>query len=167
MRALYFYLVCFLLVPVVLSAQSKKGPQAGSKTPQVVEATVQKTIFGRQETHPRVDYRFVLVWQGPTPPGPFFWHPDASTWRDVTLAKPEKRPGLGPNDFMIVEKHTKYQDIHAGDRIIVSPHSHSDEVEEVPAAVKKLPVSSLYYKIGDKWMYVTIKPTKRPDIVMP
>ncbi len=168
MRSIYlFSLGLVVAASLSASAQAKKSKPAPSGAPHVTEATVQRTIYGRRETSPRIDYRFVIVWKSKASPEVFFWRPDANTWSDVTIAKPERRPGLGSNDFMIVERHTKYAEIHNGDQIIITPHNHSDEDHEMPASVKKMPVSSLYYKVGNKWMSVPIKPVKRPDIALP
>jgi hypothetical protein len=123
--------------------------------------------MGRRESGIRVEYRFVITWKSTQKPEVFFWRPDAYSWNDVSLSYPERRPGIVATDYMVVEKNKKYKDIKVGDELVISPHNHSDEAQDVPKGLAEKPVNALYFKIDGKWKYQVIKAKKLPDIVMP
>jgi hypothetical protein len=119
------------------------------------------------EMRPFTIYRFKVIWKSKTPPTDIHWRPDASNWMDVSLAKPEKRPGLAPGDFMILEKNVDIKNIRYGDTLILSTHRHGHDDEATPAAVKKLPVGSLIYQVSGKWQYAPVNVRVMPDINAP
>ncbi|MEO6832438.1 MAG: hypothetical protein ABI378_08445 [Chitinophagaceae bacterium] len=167
MRILLIYSTAILMLGSIMAcAQTKK---ATSRNPyfDVKAATVRKTLMGRQESGARISYHFTIIWKSKEKPSVFYWRPNAYEWSDVSVAYPERRAGVVAGDYMIVEKTKKYSDIKAGDELIVSPHSHSDEAEDMPKELVKKPGSALYFKVDGKWKYQVLKPKKLPDIVMP
>ncbi|MBS1645385.1 MAG: hypothetical protein JST36_10135 [Bacteroidetes bacterium] len=165
-KSFIFSAILMLSFSLSACAQTKKGSSKSSYF-SVKSATVRNTLMGRQESGTRTEYNFHITWKSVEKPEVFYWRPSKYDWADVRLAYPFRRPGLTPNDYMIVEKTKKYEDVKVGDELIVSPHSHSHDEEGMPAAVKNLPVSALYFKIKGQWKYQIIKPKKLPDIVMP
>lgn len=148
-------------------AQTKKATSKGQYF-SVKKATVRKTLMGRQESGERISYHFTIIWKSAQKPEVFYWRPSTYEWNDVSLAYAEKRPGLVPGDYMIVERNKKYTDVKQGEELIVAPHSHGhDEGDGMPKEVTKMPSSALYFKVAGKWHYQIIKPTKLPDIIMP
>lgn len=150
-------------------AQTKKVRTAGSM--QILEATRQRTKPGRQEMDPYTIYRFRFIWKSKaTPTSGFVWRPDAGRWMETSVAKPVKRPGLGPGDYMVVEKHIELKNIRYGDTLILTTHRHAHDEEPTPAAVKKMPVSSIYYQSSSapgKWQYTPVTIRVLPDVNLP
>ncbi len=171
MRKISIYFLTFsLFTSLHACAQAKKAGSGGTAAIQVLEASRQTTNPGRQESRPRTDYRFKIIWKSKSAPTAMHFRPDAGSWEELKVTKPVKRPGLGPNDFMIVEQNIELRNIRFGDTLslIVPRHVHEDEA--VPAAVKRLPVQSIYYQTaatGAKWLYTPVKPRVLPDINMP
>lgn len=167
MKNLLIYSTALLMLGSIVACAQTKKTASKAQYFEVKTATVRKTLMGRQESGTRTSYHFTLVWKSPQKPEVFFWRPSKNEWGTVTLAYAEKRPGLVPGDYMIVEKSKKYSDVKNGDELILSPHSHNHDEEDLPQEVAKMPVSALYFKIAGKWKYQVIKPKKLPDIVMP
>lgn len=131
----------------------------------VLEST-QQTSKPRGETTPFTIYRFKIIWNSTTPPAGFFWRPSQYTWMDTHTAKPQKRPGLAPGDYMIVEKNIEPKNIKKGDTILLSTHKHSHEDVPMPTEVKSQPINNLYYQVGTgkTWQRVAITIRKLPDL---
>lgn len=119
---------------------------------------------------PFTTYRFHIVWKGKSAPNNFFWHPDAERWMETTVTKPEKRPGLNPGDFMIIERNIAYANIRPGDTLVINTTRHSHDEEPMPSVVKKMPVRSLFFQTaatGIKWLSYPVNPRKYGTVNMP
>ncbi len=140
----------------------------GARSVQILEATQQTTLPGRSQMAPFTIYRFKIIWKSKTAPLGFFWRPDDKTWMETYVAKPMKRPGLAPGDFMVIERNMDAKAMHYGDTVLVTTRRHVHEEEPMPSAVKKMPAKSLYFQTSaTKWNYVPIGIKKLPDIAMP
>lgn len=146
-------------------ARNKKGA-AASALPEIREATVQRTIPGRRESGSFTVYRFVIIWKAQSPPTQIFFRPDAGTWLDVQCARKERRPMFaGSPDYMVVDVAMPFKNIKPGQELVLSPDREAHDL--VPAAVKGMPVSSIYYTTADapgRWKSVPVKVKKLPDI---
>lgn len=145
-------------------ARTKKTVFSSSAPFTILDATEQRTNPGRQEMKPFTTFRFHIIWKDKTNPSTFFWRPDAAGWMETTVAKPIKRPGMNPGDFMIIERHIDYPAIRAGDTLIITTTRHSHDEEPMPSAVKKMPEKALYYQTaagGIKWFYMPVTPRKQ------
>src|SRR5689334_17487410 len=120
LRRSAYSLSLLMLASLPACAQLKKTGSPGTSAPQIIEATERRTRPGRAEMHPTTDYRFQIIWKEHTAPSSFNWKPDAKSWMDLNVARPIKRQGLGPGDFMIVEKNIDPKDVRYGDTLILT-----------------------------------------------
>jgi hypothetical protein len=114
-------------------------------------------------------FRFKIIWKSKSAPASFYWRPDEKSWMETNAAKPIKRPGLAPGDFMVVEKNIEPKAVRYGDTIILTTRRHVHDEEPMPSEVKKMSVKSLYFQTSDnaKWMNSPISVRKMPDVSMP
>ena len=164
------YAIGFLLIASFPAcAKTKVASSSGASSIQLLEATQQRTKPGRQEMEPFTIYRFKIVWKSKTAPNEFFWRPDEKAWMETHVAKPIKKPGLAPGDFMVIEKNMEAKAVRYGDTVILTTRRHTHAEEPTPSDVKKKPTQSLYFQTGTntKWMYAPVTVRKLPDITMP
>jgi len=165
----FYALAAILAVSTPACAQPKKAA-SGSGNLQVLEATRQTTISGRPGMEPFTIYRLRVIWKNNAAPTPFFWRPDAKSWMETHIAKPIKRPGLAPGDFMVIERNMTAKDVRYGDTLILTTRRHAHDEEPMPSEVKKMPAGSLYYQTAasaGKWQYAPITIRQMPDIKTP
>jgi hypothetical protein len=164
MRKILF-LASALAVFSPFAADAQKTKTASGPV-QILEATQQTTKPNRGDLSPYTLYRFKIIWKSSTPPTGFFWKPAATAWMVTNTAKPEKRPGLAPGDYMIVEKNIEPKNIRNGDTILLTTHRHSHEDTPIPAEVKSEPINCLYFQVGKQpaWQKVAATIRKLPDL---
>lgn len=166
MRNLFIATAFLLTSGLALQAQPSKP--AGSASVEVVEATKQATNSKSGE-HAFTEYRFVIIWKEKTPPASEFFYRSGKDWRDLKIARPERRSfGSGrPNDYMMVETTIEAKDVKAGDRLVLTSHRHEHADEEMPPAVLKMASQGLFYATGSgsrlSWKPVRVNIRTLPD----
>lgn len=155
-----------LAAPVFLLALESRAEKKAAPASFTVLESTQQTSKPRGETTSFTIYRFRIIWNSSSAPAAFFWRPSQNTWMETNSAKPYKRPGLAPGDYMIVEKNIALKDIKKGDTILLATHRHSHEDIPMPAEVKTQPVNNLYYQVGTNktWKRTAISIRKLPDL---
>ena len=170
MHKISLYTISILLIASLPAcARTKSASSSGAGSVQILEATQQRTKPGRQDMAPFTIFRFRVIWKSKEAPTEFFWRPDEKGWLETHVAKPMKRPGLAPGDFMVIERNMEAKAIRYGDTVILTTRRHVHDEEPMSSAVKKMPVSSLYFQTSaaGKWMFTPVSIRKLPDIMMP
>lgn len=160
MRKVLFLVTTIAFFGAAAANAQKSGPI------QILEATQQTTKPNRGDLEPYTLYRFKIIWKSSTPPVAFFWKPATTSWMVTNTAKPQKRPGINPGDYMVVEKNIAPKDIRNGDTILLTTHRHSHEDVPMPQEVKSQPVNNLYFQMGTKqtWQRTPASIRKLPDM---
>ena len=170
MQKITFYALALVMaVSTPACAQTKKSISASGSV-EVLEATRQTTNPGRREMEPFTIYRFRIIWKSKSTPTSFFWKPDATAWMETHIAKPIKIPGLAPGDVMVIERNITAKEVHYGDTVILTTRRHAHDEEPMPAQVKGMPASGLFYQTSaapSNWQRTAITIRKLPDMNMP
>lgn len=167
-------LVVFTSLAMSACAQTKKSTAKKKKTDKLVllQATSQKTIPGREETEPSVEYRFVVVWKSTKEPAAFFWKGEQS-WQACEVTKVKNLRALVINSNGI-QQDLNYENNDPGN----ITYQKGDTLELYPITTGKHPMPAevptdknniIYYKeVNGKWQALPVeKITKLPTIAMP
>lgn len=168
--------ICYPVIAVLLisscaaTARTRKKTPVRSQNPRLIEATVQRTMPGRQEAQPMTTYRMVIVWNSPQTPETFFWRPEGDQWMTCQVTRIRKKPKTSPQDptgLWYATEIIRLEDIHKGDTLELVPIPGGRDI--MPAAARKNGVKSIYYHTaGGGWQTVPVSAFRKlPNLIMP
>ena len=152
----------FLTISFTACAQQKKAAASGKSYAKLREASVQRTLPGRQEGAIEKQYRFVITWLSATPPEIFFYRgPEA--WMNCRVY----RLATARETRQQAAEEISPQAVRKGDVLELRPVKGGKF--PIPAALpSKYPDIILFKTNKSNWLYLAVTTvTKKPDIVMP
>ena len=142
-------LVLLLCGSLHLSARQQAGPV-------LLEANSQRTLPGIRGTRPVTNYYFLVVWQGPSVPTEFLWHPDPHTWVNCSVSRIYKKTKRGsmPFDRGYTTVPITLRQVHPNDTLELMPVTGSPAP---PPAIKQAKSNCIYYRTANKSAWLSIE----------